>query len=559
MSDKTKLKDLWPEFASIPNLDEAYDSQFPYATVALAVVALRGELGLTQAQFAEKVGTTQSVVARLESGRHPVRVEMLRRIADACHVSWKAEFGPAQVEPTYASTGDELLDAFNTANTAGDFAKARSVVSAIKVAALTPRRSLALALDAVNHGEFGEALRHADMALASGEMPALSRATAQLVRGRSLLGLRRAADAAEQLKVIQHNALGWLVDATLAEALSDAGSHEEALAASNRALRAGATETLYVAARVEWHADRPWDALEHVTAYRAQRPAEAQGAMLQGAIFGFLGDRTGDTTLFESARRCFEVALPNGGCSALRLHARTLSRLGRPKDALQQVEAILALDDSPKHRETASRTAAEILSDFDGTGEQLLGLVQAVEVMGVCDPAILASHTCMARALQGDVEGAARALGRSPETMPDASPDDQIRFAAAHVARGDAAAALPLLVRARSSLSIPVGMLLLGQCALAAGDHKAASAALKAIAESGGPDGEIAALALRLVGAAEREGARRALLALSIEDRSASRWIQRADAGAAAADTGWEGAHSSGLAVLGAVSGGFVH
>src|SRR5664280_1589196 len=137
MSDKTRLKDLWPEFASLPGLDEAYERQFPYASVALAVVALRGRLGLTQTEFAAKVGTTQSVVARLESGRHPVRVEMLKRIADAVHVSWITEFSAPQQETGTASTGDALLDAFNAANTSGDFARASSVAGAMKAEQLT--------------------------------------------------------------------------------------------------------------------------------------------------------------------------------------------------------------------------------------------------------------------------------------------------------------------------------------------------------------------------------------------------------------------------------------
>lgn len=57
--------------------------EFPYRSVALSVVDLRGRLGLTQRQLAGRVGTTQSVISRLESGRHPVEVTLLARIAEA--------------------------------------------------------------------------------------------------------------------------------------------------------------------------------------------------------------------------------------------------------------------------------------------------------------------------------------------------------------------------------------------------------------------------------------------------------------------------------------------
>jgi ribosome-binding protein aMBF1 (putative translation factor) len=54
------------------------------AQVASEIHALRTARGLTQQQLAERVGTTQSVIARLEDadyGGHSLR--MLRRIAEA--------------------------------------------------------------------------------------------------------------------------------------------------------------------------------------------------------------------------------------------------------------------------------------------------------------------------------------------------------------------------------------------------------------------------------------------------------------------------------------------
>jgi transcriptional regulator with XRE-family HTH domain len=47
------------------------------------VTERRKELGLSQAELAELVATTQSAIARLESGGRPPRIDTLLRIADA--------------------------------------------------------------------------------------------------------------------------------------------------------------------------------------------------------------------------------------------------------------------------------------------------------------------------------------------------------------------------------------------------------------------------------------------------------------------------------------------
>jgi ribosome-binding protein aMBF1 (putative translation factor) len=58
--------------------------------LALLVREMREDAGLTQTELARKVGTTQSVIARLEDAEYGGRsLSMLERIAGACGVALK--------------------------------------------------------------------------------------------------------------------------------------------------------------------------------------------------------------------------------------------------------------------------------------------------------------------------------------------------------------------------------------------------------------------------------------------------------------------------------------
>ena len=54
-----------------------------FAQIAGQVADRRKERGLSQAELAKLVGTTQSAIARLESGGRPPRIDTLLRIANA--------------------------------------------------------------------------------------------------------------------------------------------------------------------------------------------------------------------------------------------------------------------------------------------------------------------------------------------------------------------------------------------------------------------------------------------------------------------------------------------
>jgi transcriptional regulator with XRE-family HTH domain len=66
-----------------PKYRRAYQALEEEFVLASAVIDVRNRAGLTQEQLARKMGTTQPVVARLESGRSRPSMRTLERLADA--------------------------------------------------------------------------------------------------------------------------------------------------------------------------------------------------------------------------------------------------------------------------------------------------------------------------------------------------------------------------------------------------------------------------------------------------------------------------------------------
>lgn len=62
---------------------KAYDALEEEFALAKAVIDARNRAGLTQAELARKMGTTQPVVARLEGGRGRPSMRTLERLAKA--------------------------------------------------------------------------------------------------------------------------------------------------------------------------------------------------------------------------------------------------------------------------------------------------------------------------------------------------------------------------------------------------------------------------------------------------------------------------------------------
>jgi DNA-binding XRE family transcriptional regulator len=90
MKTLKQLKSEWMTDASTHSEYLALADEF---NMARELVAARTRAGLTQAEVAERMGTTQSVVARLEGGKRQPSLRTVQRYAQAigCRATVKLE------------------------------------------------------------------------------------------------------------------------------------------------------------------------------------------------------------------------------------------------------------------------------------------------------------------------------------------------------------------------------------------------------------------------------------------------------------------------------------
>lgn len=74
---------------------EAYDALEDEFSLAAAMIEARAHAGLTQEQLAQRMHTTQAVIARLESGRFKPSTRTLERLAAATGMKLRISFEPA--------------------------------------------------------------------------------------------------------------------------------------------------------------------------------------------------------------------------------------------------------------------------------------------------------------------------------------------------------------------------------------------------------------------------------------------------------------------------------
>jgi predicted transcriptional regulator len=82
VANKT-LRQLREELLAKPGVKAAYEEQAPEYAIARAVIAARVGAGLSQAQLAERMHTSQPFVARLEGGRTLPSIRTLLKVAEA--------------------------------------------------------------------------------------------------------------------------------------------------------------------------------------------------------------------------------------------------------------------------------------------------------------------------------------------------------------------------------------------------------------------------------------------------------------------------------------------
>lgn len=90
----TKVRDLHQKWMKDGAYRSAHKELAPEFEIAHAVIQARVQANLTQEQLAERMHTTQSVIARLESGRVRPSTQTLERLATATGTRLKISFEP---------------------------------------------------------------------------------------------------------------------------------------------------------------------------------------------------------------------------------------------------------------------------------------------------------------------------------------------------------------------------------------------------------------------------------------------------------------------------------
>lgn len=88
----TKVNDLHQKWMKNKEYKKAHEELAPECALARTFINARVIAGLTQEQLAQRMATTQSVIARLESGRTRPSTQTLERLATATGTRLKISF-----------------------------------------------------------------------------------------------------------------------------------------------------------------------------------------------------------------------------------------------------------------------------------------------------------------------------------------------------------------------------------------------------------------------------------------------------------------------------------
>jgi ribosome-binding protein aMBF1 (putative translation factor) len=88
------VEKAFKEWRKDPEYVATYEALEEEFTLASALIKARGQAEMTQEEVAKAMGTTQAVVARLESGRVLPSTRTLKRFADATRTRLRISFEP---------------------------------------------------------------------------------------------------------------------------------------------------------------------------------------------------------------------------------------------------------------------------------------------------------------------------------------------------------------------------------------------------------------------------------------------------------------------------------
>jgi ribosome-binding protein aMBF1 (putative translation factor) len=93
-SARIPMREIAREWLKDPELRAEYEALEPEFALASALIEARSRAGMTQAQVAAAMGTTQAVIARLEGGRVKPSTRTLERFARATGTRLRIRFEP---------------------------------------------------------------------------------------------------------------------------------------------------------------------------------------------------------------------------------------------------------------------------------------------------------------------------------------------------------------------------------------------------------------------------------------------------------------------------------
>lgn len=87
------FEEVEKELFEDPEFRQEYEKNKPYSDIALEIVKVRCLAGLTQAELAKKIGTTQAVISKIENFNiKDIKISTLYKVAKALNLGLDIKF-----------------------------------------------------------------------------------------------------------------------------------------------------------------------------------------------------------------------------------------------------------------------------------------------------------------------------------------------------------------------------------------------------------------------------------------------------------------------------------